>query len=81
MKRQVSFSENPQIQKNRWWIITAVGLFTFMSTLDTSIVNIAIPTISKDLNVSMSQTEWIVTVYLLVVCSLLLLFGKIGDVV
>lgn len=81
MKRQVSFSENPLIQKNRWWIITAVGLFTFMSTLDTSIVNIAIPTISKDLNVSMSQTEWIVTVYLLVVCSLLLLFGKIGDVV
>lgn len=81
MKRQVAFSENPQIQKNRWWIITAVGLFTFMSTLDTSIVNIAIPTISKDLNVSMSQTEWIVTVYLLVVCSLLLLFGKIGDVV
>lgn len=81
MNKQIAFSENPQIQKNRWWIITAIGLFTFMSTLDTSIVNIAIPTISRDLKVSMSQTEWIVTVYLLVVCSLLLLFGKIGDVI
>ncbi|BDR56145.1 MFS transporter [Xylocopilactobacillus apis] len=81
MRNSVAFSEDPKIQKNRWWIITAIGLFTFMSTLDTSIVNIAIPTISRDLHVSMSQTEWVATVYLLVVCSLLLLFGKIGDLI
>ncbi|BDR58225.1 MFS transporter [Xylocopilactobacillus apicola] len=81
MSEKIAFSEDPEIQKNRWWIITAIGLFTFMSTLDTSIVNIAIPTISRDLHVSMSQTEWVATVYLLVVCSLLLLFGKIGDLI
>lgn len=75
------YSEDPKIQKNRWLIITAIGLFAFMSTLDSSIVNIAIPTISRSLNVSMSQTEWVVSVYLLVVCTLLLLFGKIGDII
>lgn len=54
-------------------------MFTFMSTLDGSIVNIALPTISKDMIVPMNQAEWIVSIYLMVVCACLLLFGKIGD--
>lgn len=74
-----SFQENPIVQKNRWWILVSVAMFTFMSTLDASIVNIALPTISKDMNVPMNQSEWIVSIYLMVVCSCLLLFGKIGD--
>lgn len=74
-----SFQENPVVQKNRWWILVSVAMFTFMSTLDASIVNIALPTISKDMNVPMNQSEWIVSIYLMIVCSCLLLFGKIGD--
>lgn len=74
-----SFQENAKVQKNRWWILVSVAMFTFMSTLDASIVNIALPTISKDMNVPMNQSEWIVSIYLMVVCSCLLLFGKIGD--
>ncbi|MFL2062623.1 hypothetical protein ACEN4E_03475 [Latilactobacillus sakei] len=30
----LSYADNPQVQKNRWRILTAVGLFTFMATLD-----------------------------------------------
>lgn len=41
------FTKDPMVQKHRWSIITAVGLFTFMSTLDGSIVNIALPIVSK----------------------------------
>lgn len=70
---------DPTIQKNRWWILVAVSMFTFMSTLDSSIVNIALPTISNDMKVPMNQAEWIVSVYLMIVCACLLLFGKIGD--
>ncbi|WP_086313637.1 drug resistance transporter, EmrB/QacA family protein [Enterococcus sp. 7F3_DIV0205] len=74
-----SFQENTEVQKNRWWILVSVAMFTFMSTLDASIVNIALPTISKDMNVPMNQSEWIVSIYLMIVCACLLLFGKIGD--
>lgn len=74
-----SFQEDQKVQKNRWWILVSVSMFTFMSTLDGSIVNIALPTISNDLTVPMNQSEWIVSIYLMMVCSCLLLFGKVGD--
>lgn len=72
---------DPKVQSKRWLILTAVGMFTFMSTLDGSIVNIALPTISKDLGIPMNQSEWVVSVYLIVICALLLFFGKLGDIV
>ncbi|WP_208422390.1 MFS transporter [Latilactobacillus fragifolii] len=75
----LSYADNPQVQKNRWRILMAVGLFTFMSTLDGSIVNIALPVMSRDLKIPMNQAEWIVSIYLIMICALLLLFGKIGD--
>ncbi|KAF1305404.1 MFS transporter [Enterococcus saccharolyticus] len=74
-----SYQMDPNVQKNRWWILISVSMFTFMSTLDGSIVNIALPTMSKDMNVPMNQAEWIVSIYLMIVCACLLLFGKIGD--
>ena len=74
-----TYLEDKVVQKNRWWILVAVSMFTFMSTLDGSIVNIALPTISKDMQVPMNQSEWIVSIYLMMVCACLLLFGKIGD--
>ncbi|MEI5992884.1 MFS transporter [Candidatus Enterococcus mansonii] len=74
-----NFQDNPIVQKNRWWILISAAMFTFMSTLDASIVNIALPTISTDMNVPMNQAVWIVSIYLMVICACLLLFGKIGD--
>lgn len=50
-----------------------------MSNLDSSIVNIAIPVMTRDLHVPASQMEWIVSLYLIVLSALLLLFGKLGD--
>lgn len=74
-----SYQENPIVQQRKWWILIAVSMFTFMSTLDGSIVNIALPTISADMGVPMNQAEWVVSVYLMIVCACLLLFGKVGD--
>jgi len=50
-----------------------------MSTIDASIVNIAIPHISRELNVPMNQAEWVVSVYLVLICALLIFFGKLSD--
>lgn len=76
---KLAFVDDPKIQKDRWLILIAVCIFTFMSTLDGSIVNIALPVISRDMNIPMNQSEWVVSIYLIVICMLLLLFGKLGD--
>ncbi|OFI48901.1 MFS transporter [Floricoccus tropicus] len=60
-------------------ILITVCIFVLMSTLDSSIVNIALPTICKELNITQSQGSLIVSSYLLVICCSLLPFGKLGD--
>ncbi|MDR1461207.1 MAG: MFS transporter [Campylobacteraceae bacterium] len=75
-----NFQDMPEVQKNRWKIFISVSLFTFMATLDGSIVNIALPTIADSLNVPMNKSIWIVAVYMISICTFLVLFGKIGDI-
>lgn len=52
-----------------------------MATLDISIVNIALPVMSKSLNVPLSSIEWVVASYVMMICSTLLFFGRLGDIV
>lgn len=52
-----------------------------MSTLDSSIVNVALPTISTQLHTDLSTLQWVVTAYLLTISSLLPVFGRIADLV
>lgn len=66
---------------NKALILIALGMFTFMSTLDGSIVNIAMPIMSKELSVTASQIEWVVSINLIIISSLLMFFGRLGDVV
>src|SRR3954469_20724942 len=63
----------------KWWVLTAVACGTFMATLDSSIVNIALPTLTKELGTDLSRIKWVVIVYLLVITSLLLPFGRLSD--
>ncbi|UFH53583.1 MFS transporter [Spirosoma sp. KNUC1025] len=63
---------------NKWIILGTVVFGTFMSTLDSSIVNIALPTIRRDLNAG-DSVEWIVLCYLLTTTSTLLIMGKLSD--
>lgn len=51
-----------------------------MSNLDSSIVNIAMPIMAKQLSVPMNEIEWVVSSYLIVLTALLLFFGKLGDI-
>ncbi|MDP4153369.1 MAG: MFS transporter [Bacillota bacterium] len=60
-------------------IVFSVGIGTFMSSLDSSIVNLAMPLIKSDFGISLSMVEWIVTAYLLIVSSLMLTYGRLSD--
>ena len=53
---------------------------TLMSTLDSSIVNIALPTLSAKMNMPISAITWVVTSYLIIICALALFFGRLGDI-
>ncbi len=63
----------------RWFILAIVSVGTFMATLDSSIVNVALPTISQNLNADLSILQWVVTAYLLTISSLLPIFGRVAD--
>ena len=63
----------------KWWVLVSVGISTFMSALDGSVVNTILPVVSHDYQSPVSHVEWVITVYLLVISSLLLGFGRFGD--
>src|SRR5580692_5825838 len=65
----------------RWWILAVLGVAQLMVILDSTIVNIALPTAQHDLHFSNADRQWIVTAYSLAFGSLLLLGGRIGDIV
>jgi MFS family permease len=64
----------------RWRALAVLLLVQFMIILDVSVVNIALPTIQSDLGFSRSGLTWVVDGYVLVAGSLLLLGGRLGDV-
>lgn len=65
--------------KNRWAILTIVLMSTFMATLDSSIVNVALPEMSKSLNVTSAGIQLVVTSYLIIISATILIFGRLGD--
>src|SRR5690349_25101558 len=70
----------PVVKNRRWWALVAVALGTFMTYLDNNVVNVALPSIQRDLQLSISGLEWIASAYVLVFAGLLLAGGRIADV-
>jgi EmrB/QacA subfamily drug resistance transporter len=65
--------------ETKWLVLVAVGVGTFMSALDGSVVNTMLPVIQQYFHSDVATVEWVVTIYLLVVSGLLLSFGRLGD--
>jgi len=72
--------ENEFSTEGKWSVFSLVAVGVFMSTLDGSIVNIALPAIMADLDVSLATIEWVPQIYLLTISSLLLPFGRLSDI-
>jgi len=64
----------------KWLVLIITSVSTFMATLDSSIVNIALPDMSSELHVSIGSIQWVVTSYLLTIALLLLVWGKLSDI-
>ncbi|MGW0324724.1 MFS transporter [Nocardia sp. NPDC003183] len=69
----------PPLQPRRWWILVIIGIAQLMIVLDTTIVNIALPSAQADLGFSDGDRQWIITAYALAFASLLLLGGRLAD--
>src|SRR6476469_7285123 len=67
----------PELRK--WWTLFAVSFGLFMIMLDNTVVNVALPSIRKDLGISISELEWVVNGYALTFGVLLLSGGKLAD--
>src|SRR5689334_4332977 len=63
----------------RWWILGVLCLSLLIVGIDGTIVNVALPSIVRELGASSSQLQWIVDAYTLVFASFLLLAGSLGD--
>ena len=70
---------NEEKKVNKWTVLIIVISMTFMATLDGSIVNVALPSMARVLNVTTSSIQFVATVYLIVVAGIILVFGKLGD--
>ena len=65
----------------KWLILTLVCMGTFMSTLDISIVTVAMPTLRSVFHTTVAVSQWFVLSYNFVITILLLTFGKLGDMI
>jgi len=62
-----------------WFVVGTVCIGAFMAALDASIINVALPTLSKGFSVDMNMVEWVSIAYLLTLTSLLTLLGSLSD--
>jgi EmrB/QacA subfamily drug resistance transporter len=74
MKARIFAEEN-----RKWWTLGAVAFGLFMIMLDNTIVNVALPAIEHDLDMSISNLEWVVTGYALAFAALMITGGKLAD--
>lgn len=65
----------------KWHVMAAVAMGTFLGTVDSSIVNIALPTLVKDYSTSFATVQWVVLIYLLTVTTLMMTVGRLADMV
>jgi len=65
----------------KWWTLVAVCLATFMLLLDVTIVNVALPSIERDLGASFSDLQWVVDAYALTLAAFLLTAGSVADLI
>ncbi len=75
-----TLASRTQRQPNKWAVLVTLAIGIFMATLDTSIVNISLPTIARYFNVPLNgEIEWVIIAYLVVIAGVLLTIGRLAD--
>jgi EmrB/QacA subfamily drug resistance transporter len=65
----------------KWFVMAAISMGTLLATIDGSIVNVALPTLVRELNTDFPTVQWVVLAYLLTLAVLLLSVGRLGDMI
>jgi EmrB/QacA subfamily drug resistance transporter len=68
-----------RIHRRRWWTLAVLSISLLVISLDNTILNVALPSIARDLGASASDLQWVVDAYMLVFAGLLLTAGSLGD--
>src|ERR1700733_4437171 len=68
-----------QIQDRRWWTLSVLCLSLLVIVVDNTIVNVALPTLVRELHATTTQLQWVVDAYTLALAGLLLTLGSLGD--
>jgi EmrB/QacA subfamily drug resistance transporter len=63
----------------KWQTMTAVGIGVFLATLDSSIINVSLPTLIRVFDTEFAVVQWVVLVYLLTITTTMLSLGRLGD--
>ncbi|WP_370945791.1 MFS transporter [Amycolatopsis sp. cg5] len=74
-------TESTKTVTRRWWVLAVICLAQLMDVLDVTIVNIALPGAQRELGFSVGDRQWIVTAYSLAFGSLLLLSGRVSELI
>ncbi len=73
-------TETDERYARRYSVLAAIMLGSIMGPIDASIINTVLPTITSSFGVLLATAEWVPMVYLLTISSLLLFFGRLGDI-
>jgi EmrB/QacA subfamily drug resistance transporter len=73
--------DQPVDYSRKWYVLAAVGMGIFLSTIDGSIVNIALPFLETAFDTEFAVVQWVVLAYLLVVSTLMLGVGRLADMI
>ena len=73
--------ENNIDYSRKWYVMAAVAMSIFLATIDGSIVNVALPTLVRDLNTDFATIQWVILSYLLTMTTLMLSIGRLGDMI
>jgi EmrB/QacA subfamily drug resistance transporter len=76
-----SQTDGPVIDRRRWAALVVLCVGQLMIVLDVTVVNVALPSIQRDLHFSQASLAWVVNAYLLTFGGLMLLAGRLGDVI
>src|SRR5258706_13072565 len=74
-----SLQQQPIDYSRKWYVMAAVAMGIFLAAIDGSIVNIALPTLVRELRTDFAIVQWVVLAYLMTVTTLTLSVGRLAD--
>jgi EmrB/QacA subfamily drug resistance transporter len=68
-------------ERFRWWALTVLALGLAIVVIDNTVLNVAIPYILRDLNTSLESIQWVISGYALIIATVLIFMGRLGDII